>query len=150
MFWTCIGVFFFHVEYWRRGQATVEGEGNLRALRKTKMQKCCLSNPDLPSPHHPAVLAVQVDMASIKKNSVPTQRFRAYGSTPLDSLPTRICARTGERYLLWSEIQDAFTGINHLRQSLWGPRVLFMIDEDNEVYVSHSKFIYPAFHKMLF
>jgi len=83
-----------------------------------------LSHLSFPSPtHHPPLWLLPHWIWRQLKNSVPSQRFRFYNSTPLDGLPTLICARSREWYLLWSEIQNAFTGINHLMESLWGPRI---------------------------
>lgn len=62
------------------------------------------------------------------------QRFESKDGTPLASLPTLVCAESGERYLLWNEIQLAFEHIDHLEYYL-GSRGLFMTNKDDELYV---------------
>lgn len=81
--------------------------------------------------HTASNLGIQERMLS--KNSVgPLQRFQSQDFTSLISLPSRTCPKMGERYVLWSDIQKAFEGINYLTQS-WGPRVLFMVDDEDQV-----------------
>lgn len=43
-----------------------------------------------------------------------TQRFMSEGRKPLESLPTHL-EETGDRFVLWSEIQLAFPGIDSLK-----------------------------------
>ncbi|KFH63797.1 hypothetical protein MVEG_10490 [Podila verticillata NRRL 6337] len=43
------------------------------------------------------------------------QEFKAEDGSPLSSLQSHLCAETGQRYLLWIDIQHAFSGIDHLK-----------------------------------
>ncbi|KFH63798.1 hypothetical protein MVEG_10491 [Podila verticillata NRRL 6337] len=60
------------------------------------------------------------------------QKFEAEGGSSLRSLSSYHCAETDERYLLWTDIQHAFNGIDHLKHT-WGDRVLFTIDAAGEL-----------------
>lgn len=62
------------------------------------------------------------------------QRFQPKDGTPLASLSTQLCAETGEPYFLWSEVQRVFESVDHLHASN-AARVMFMIDEDGDLYV---------------
>lgn len=62
------------------------------------------------------------------------QQFVSEDYQPLASLPIHVCPETNERYVLWSNIQDAFEGVTFLRY--WSTtRVLFMITQNGELYV---------------
>lgn len=57
---------------------------------------------------------------------------------PLAHLPTHVCPESGDRYTVWSEIQESIAGVDHLEIQLRGgqERVLFMNDKHGELYVS--------------
>ncbi|KAI9231675.1 MAG: hypothetical protein BYD32DRAFT_430245 [Podila humilis] len=60
------------------------------------------------------------------------QRFESTDGTSLDTLPTLICAETGERYVMWSSIRDICEDVDYLET--WRRKVvLFMIDNDGEL-----------------
>lgn len=63
------------------------------------------------------------------------QRFLSKDGEPLASLPIKTCPESGKRYTFWSDIQDIFKDVVYLkdRDELI---VLFMIDQDGELYVS--------------
>lgn len=62
------------------------------------------------------------------------QSFCSQDEQQLPGLPTYYCSETDERYLLWSDVQQAFEGVIYLTDSsLEG--ALFMIDNDGELYV---------------
>lgn len=47
-----------------------------------------------------------------------SQVFQMFWSTDgntLGRLQSHICAKTGEHYVLWSDVQDAFEDVDHLR-----------------------------------
>lgn len=50
------------------------------------------------------------------------------------TLPTHACTGSEERYVLWSDIQETFLGVDYVRGTLG--RLMFMIDDDDELYVS--------------
>lgn len=62
------------------------------------------------------------------------QKFKSKDGTPLVSLRSYPCAAdTGERYVLWTDIQHAFRGIDHL-ETEEGMRIRFTIDTHGELY----------------
>lgn len=63
-------------------------------------------------------------------DSLVFQEFRSQDSEPLASVLTHISEETGDRYILWSEIQLAFKGIDSL-SDVWGQRIMFAVDGDN-------------------
>lgn len=69
--------------------------------------------------------------------SVIIQKFQSEDGEPLGTLRTLICDETGESYVLWKDIQEAFVGIGHLNDWSYGfaLRVLFMADKTGELYV---------------
>ncbi|KFH63799.1 hypothetical protein MVEG_10492 [Podila verticillata NRRL 6337] len=62
------------------------------------------------------------------------QKFNAEDGSMLPSLQTHLCAETDKRYLLWTDIQHAFNGVNHL-SGRWtrSERIIFTIDAANEL-----------------
>lgn len=67
------------------------------------------------------------------------QKFKSKDGTLLVSLRSHHgAADTQERYILWSDIQRAFQGIDHL-ESESGRRILFMIDIYATLYVLLSQ-----------
>lgn len=42
------------------------------------------------------------------------QKFENEDGSTLSSLQTHVCTETDEQYLLWTDIQNAFQGIDHL------------------------------------
>ncbi|KAG0340843.1 hypothetical protein BG000_010944 [Podila horticola] len=61
------------------------------------------------------------------------QKFKSKDGTPLVSLRSYPCAAdTGERYVLWTDIQHAFRGIDHL-ETEEGMRIRFTIDTHGEL-----------------
>ncbi|KAF9390106.1 hypothetical protein CPB97_009908, partial [Podila verticillata] len=76
------------------------------------------------------------------------QQFVSEDYQPLASLPIHVCPETNERYVLWSNIQDAFEGVTFLRY--WSTtRVLFMITQNGELYrplrIQHKPQAYRVF-----
>ncbi|KAG0352995.1 hypothetical protein BG005_007626 [Podila minutissima] len=61
------------------------------------------------------------------------QKFKSKDGKQLKSLPTHVSDADESRYVLWSDIQLAFKGINSLKYNS-EVRVLFMADKDS-VYV---------------
>lgn len=83
--------------------------------------------PQLPTPH------IKGFMAPIDETDPPVlQRFESKDGQPLASLPTTVCAETGDRYILWSDTQLAFEDVDHLEYYL-GSRGLFMVNKDDEL-----------------
>lgn len=62
------------------------------------------------------------------------QKFKTEDGSPLNSLRTHICAETEEQYLLWTDVQCAFQGIDHLKTD-GDTRGFFTIDANGELYV---------------
>lgn len=60
------------------------------------------------------------------------QTFKSENGTPLASLRCHVCAETGARYNLWSEIQQAFEVNDILFLNKYG-LVPFMIDQNGEL-----------------
>ncbi|KAG0347925.1 hypothetical protein BG005_011834, partial [Podila minutissima] len=60
------------------------------------------------------------------------QKFKSEDGEPLESLPTRVSDTDGGRYVLWSDIELAFKGIDSLtkREYCGETRVLFMVEDD--------------------
>ncbi|KAF9301767.1 hypothetical protein BGZ74_006305 [Mortierella antarctica] len=52
------------------------------------------------------------------------QKFKSKDGTQLRSLPTRVSDTGGGRYVLWSDIQLAFEGIDSLRRNKGGSAYL--------------------------
>lgn len=72
------------------------------------------------------------------------QRFLSKNGEPLASLPTKTCSQSGKRYIFWSDIQNIFEDVVFLKD-LDGLIVLFMIDQDGELYVSfHEEMVQAA------
>ncbi|KFH74116.1 hypothetical protein MVEG_01329 [Podila verticillata NRRL 6337] len=76
------------------------------------------------------------------------QQFVSEDYQPLASLPIHVCPQTSERYVLWSNVQDAFEGVVFLRY--WSTtRVLFMTRQDGELYrplrIQHKPQAYRVF-----
>lgn len=72
-------------------------------------------------------------MAPLQRIGPPIiQKFKSANGTLLASLPTHVCTETGERYVLWRDIQDTFKGADHLLD-LSKEVVLFTIDNDGEM-----------------
>lgn len=76
-----------------------------------------------------------------KKNTMPSseyadrQRFKSEDGTPLASLRSHPCGgETGERYVLWTDIQRAFQGISRL-ETEFRNRTLFTVEAGGELYV---------------
>jgi len=71
------------------------------------------------------------------------QRFESQDGKPLASLPTYVCPETSKRYILWDDIQSTFADVVFLRRPGNSDRVsnkiLFMIDQNGELYVSFSE-----------
>ncbi|KFH69286.1 hypothetical protein MVEG_04101 [Podila verticillata NRRL 6337] len=67
--------------------------------------------------------------------SVIIQKFQSEDGEPLGTLRTLICEETGESYILWKDIQEAFMGIGHLDDWSHGSarRVLFLVDKAGEL-----------------
>lgn len=61
------------------------------------------------------------------------QTFKSEDDDPLDSLLTHISEKDGRRYVLWSDIQAAFKGIDSLANGS-GERIWFLVDGET-VYV---------------
>lgn len=64
--------------------------------------------------------------------AVVLQKFKSEDGKSLPSLPAHVCEATGEQYVLWRDIQDAFVGVSHL-QDFRGSRVLFTVDDNGEM-----------------
>lgn len=64
-------------------------------------------------------------------NPAVLQEFQSKDKKPLASLPTRVSSNTGKRYLLWSEIQNAFDDLDYIRY--YSGRVPFQIDDHGEM-----------------
>lgn len=70
-------------------------------------------------------------MSSRTENSrLVFQEFESKNGEPLLSLLTSVSS-SGSRHVLWSDIQDAFEGIDHL--TYYGMRILFETDDNFEV-----------------
>lgn len=70
-------------------------------------------------------------------NSDPSVQYLSSELVEYDDyadLPTHACAGSDERYVLWSDIQEAFSGVDYVKEALG--RLTFMIDDDDELYVS--------------
>jgi hypothetical protein len=79
------------------------------------------------------VSSIKITMASSEFSD--RQQFKSKDGTPLTSLRSHpYTADTKERYVLWSDIQHTFQGIDHL-ETEDEKMVLFMIDTDGELYV---------------
>ncbi|KAG0340636.1 hypothetical protein BG000_011530 [Podila horticola] len=79
------------------------------------------------------------------------QNFRSKDGTPLGTLPSHLCPETGQRYVLWNDVQDTFHGVVLLEIN-WGQKAQFMINKHGELYdplriqhVPDSAYIVPAF-----
>ncbi|KAG0015964.1 hypothetical protein BGZ81_011445 [Podila clonocystis] len=59
------------------------------------------------------------------------QKFEFKDHARLPSLPTHLCPETGERYILWGDIQDNIVGASHLQT--YAGRAMFMINKDGEL-----------------
>lgn len=58
------------------------------------------------------------------------------------TLPTYIDVHSKERYVLWSDIQDACTGVSYVEDRPdrdYRRRMFFMVDENYQLYVSLSR-----------
>lgn len=66
------------------------------------------------------------------------QKFKSQDGTHLANLRCHVCTKTGTRYILWGEIQQAFDGVNHL-VDIRQIRVMFSIDNDGELYAPLSE-----------
>lgn len=68
-----------------------------------------------------------------------SQKFQSNDGTPLTRIRSHPCASdTKEQYVLWSDIQHAFQGIDHL-ETYMEKHVLFETDSDGELYVLLSR-----------
>lgn len=67
------------------------------------------------------------------------QTLKSEDGSPLTRLRCQACAETGERYILWSKVQQAFKGTNHLwyleTYNQAHSLALFMIERDGDLYV---------------
>lgn len=86
-------------------------------------------------PFHSRSNCTHSTMASLKSADPPVlQKFESkYGET-LGRLPTQVCPMTGRRYILWSDIQNAFASVVRLSDG-GKASLLFMVDKDGELYV---------------
>lgn len=72
--------------------------------------------------------------SSVQTDPLVFQKFESEDGSALSSLRTHVCTETKERYLLWTDIQHAFHGIDHLEVEDV-TMVLFTVDADGELYV---------------
>lgn len=96
----------------------------------------------LPSPHHHLLSLyttctfsniTQVTSAMSEKPTTSVlQNLRSLIGAPLKAQPTQVCSKTGKRYVLWSDIEQAF-GIACYLETIYGGRVLFMINDNGEL-----------------
>lgn len=77
--------------------------------------------------------------------SFVNQNFRSKDGTPLGTLPSHLCSETGQRYVLWNDVQDTFHGVVLLEIN-WGQKAQFMINKHGELYVSFCLFLSLARH----
>jgi len=68
----------------------------------------------------------------------PFQKFKSQDDTYLANLRCHVCTKTGTRYILWGEIQQALGGVDHL-EDIYRLRVMFSIDNDGELYAPLSE-----------
>lgn len=108
-----------------------------------RRQKYCGEAKNLlffvPIPHttFPILFEAKMRPPEDTNPSVIIQKFQSEDGEPLGTLRTLICEETGESYVLWKDIQEAFVGIGHLDDWSYGfdLRVLFMVDKAGELYV---------------
>lgn len=72
-------------------------------------------------------------MGSVLTTSPPIVQVFNFRDRPNIHLPTYLCPETRQRYVLWSDVQDAIQGIDYLHDPYLGD-VLFMIDNNGELY----------------
>lgn len=65
------------------------------------------------------------------------QKFESEDGTPLASPRSHPCAADmKKKCIFWSDVQRTFQGVDHLKaEGEQGERILFMIDDDGELYV---------------
>lgn len=61
------------------------------------------------------------------------QAFQSHAGKLLASQPTHVCSETGKRYTLWSDIQHAFSGVDHLEDQQKS-MIPFMVDNNGLLY----------------
>ncbi|KAG0322532.1 hypothetical protein BG000_002891 [Podila horticola] len=61
------------------------------------------------------------------------QKFKSKDGTSLASVLSHLCTATDKRYLLWSDIQRTYQGIDHL-ETEGEKRILFTIDANGELW----------------
>ncbi|KFH63732.1 hypothetical protein MVEG_10425 [Podila verticillata NRRL 6337] len=92
-------------------------------------------------------------MASSEQTDSPVfQEFKAEDGSPLTSLRTHLCAETGERFILWTDIQREIQGAVYLRTDVkW--MVLFTIDTDGELHyplrIPYYEGVYIVIHRTI-
>lgn len=60
------------------------------------------------------------------------QECESIDRTTLAQLPTQICPETGQRYVLWTDVQQIFKGADHLQRQN-KDTVLFLINNDGKL-----------------
>lgn len=75
-----------------------------------------------------------MSLTAEQTDPIVPQEFILDFYTPLPSLPTHLCTETNERYLLWSDIQNAFKGIVQLKERCNETLILFTVDSYGELY----------------
>lgn len=96
------------------------------------MQEYLSSFPTLPHFHRNSFPFFIPTMAHLQSPNTPVfQEFKCT-DRPTVRLRTHICEDTRQRYIFWSDIQDTFEDIDHLRDQK-KDLVLFMIDNNGEL-----------------
>lgn len=62
------------------------------------------------------------------------QTFKSEDGTSLTSLRCHVCEETGEQFILWRDVQQAFDGVHYLEADDVSMAV-FSVDNDGELYV---------------
>lgn len=70
-----------------------------------------------------------LEESKLAHSHVLVQKFKSKDGTPLRSLRPHVCTDTGEKFLLWNDIQNTFEGIDHL-EAADEKRILFTIRND--------------------
>lgn len=102
---------------------------------ETNMASNPLPSFPLSPPFHSRSNCTHSTMASLKSADPPVlQKFESKYGESLGRLPTQVCPMTGRRYILWSDIQNAFSTVVRLSDG-GKASLLFMVDKDGELYV---------------
>lgn len=71
-------------------------------------------------------------MLPIKLDSNAFHEFSPSFQEVLANIPSEVCTETGETHVLWSDIQGAFEGVDHLVDKV-GCKVLYAVRSDGDL-----------------